>query len=307
MIEEATTAEAEVQALNACENNPQAPASGVVNTPCSVIASVLEYADKADGRRERILDLFCRFRVPASGLALPFFAKNLLVSVRLVVADGSADEDHLRQILADIEWLSKSEEVAGYCSTPKLREGNPTFGRCATSTPHYAAICQIIDPANEPDPDPERIKALAILQAHLFLLLTGAPIGPEQVSAYEESVLLGKSLQPLSESACAAFRGIRYLAKPIREAVDILTHVPRGLTTSDFVAELRNVSVSEAPEAIRRFRELREHFEFLLKHAPRLREQRDTQKPPVVKKSSGSGSHDSEKRARRLIVFTSEL
>ena len=288
-FEGTTTAEAGVRNLRACDNCPQAPTSGEVTAQSTGIASVLEHADQSEGRRERILDLLCRFHVPASGIALPFFANNLLACLRLAVADQSADETHLRQILDDIEWLATSKDVADACSVPKLREGNPTFGRCATSTPHYAAICQIILHAHGIPPDPNKNKALATLQAQLFLLLTGTPLASEQVSAYEESVRLGQSMPPLSEPACAAFRGIRYLAKPFREPADILDQLPRGLPPSGFVAELRKITVPESPEATRRFRELREHLEFLLAHAPRLKEMRATQRPLESKKPSGWG------------------
>jgi hypothetical protein len=133
-FEGTTTAEAGVRNLRACDNCPQAPTSGEVTAQSTGIASVLEHADQAEGRRERILDLLCRFHVPASGIALPFFANNLLACLRLAVADQSADETHLRPILDDIEWLATSKDVADACPVPKLREGNPTFGRCATST-----------------------------------------------------------------------------------------------------------------------------------------------------------------------------
>lgn len=187
-FEATTTAEVGVCNPRARENCPQAPTSGEVIAQSTGIASVLEHADQAEGRRERILDLLCRFHVPVSGIALPFFANNLLACLRIAVADQSADETHLRPILDDIEWLATSNDVADACPVPKLREGNPTFGHCATYTPHYAAICQVILPAHGIPPDPNKNKALATLQAQLFLLLTGTPLAPEQVAAYEESV-----------------------------------------------------------------------------------------------------------------------
>jgi hypothetical protein len=286
-----TAAEAGVSNPHACDSRPRAPISGQAIAQSTGLACVLEQANQKKGRRERILDLLCRFHAPVSGIALPFFATNLLACLRLGVTDQSVDETHLRPTLDDIKWLATSNDVACVCPVPKLREGNPTFGRCATSTPHYAAICQIIVPAQGALPDPNKNNALATLQAQLFLLITGTPLAPEKVSAYEESVRLGQSLPPLSESACAAFRGIRYLAKPLREAADILDQLPRGLSPSDFVEVLRKIQVPESPEATRRFHELREHLEFLLAHAPRLRELRGTQRPRESKKPSGSGSH----------------
>ena len=306
--QERSAAEAGVRDPRAFDNCPAAPTSGKVIAHSTGIVSVLEHADQTDGRRERILDLLCRFHVPASGIALPFFANNLLACLRLAVADQSADETHLRPILDDIGWLATSKDVADACPVPRLREGNPTFGHCATYTPHYAAICQIILPAHGIPPDPNKNKALAILQAQLFFLLTGTPLAPEQVAAYEETVRLGQSLPPLSESACAAFRGIRYLAKPFREAADVLDQLPRGLSPSDFVAELRKITVPESPETTRRFHELREHLEFLLAHAPRLRELRGTQRPPESKRASGSGGPDvAETRVSRHRVHARRL
>lgn len=308
-LEGTTTAgDAGVSNPHPCDSRPQAPTSGQATAQSNGLVYVLEQADQKKGRRERILDLLCRFHIPVSGIALPFFATNLLACLRLAVAEQSTDETQLRPTLDDIKWLATSDDVAAACPVPKLREGNPTFGHCATSTPHYASICQIIVPAQGALPDPNKNKALATLQAQLFLLITGTPLVPEKVSAYEESIRLGQSLAPLSESACAAFRGIHYLAKPLREAADILGHLPLGLSPSDFVAELRKIQVPESPEAIRRFPELREHLEFLLEHAPRLRERRDTQRPVESKKPSGPGGHDyAETLVSRRRVHTRRL
>ncbi len=140
-------------------------------------------------------------------------------------------------------------------------------------------------------PVPKRAEDLAILQAQLFLLLKETPLAPEQISAYEEHIHLGKALPPISEPACAAFRAIRFLANSASEGAEILDQMPRGILPSDFVAQLSKIKVPESPEAIWRFAELRDHLKFLLDHAPRLRKLRDSHREPASKGGSGLGGH----------------
>jgi hypothetical protein len=255
------------------------------------LASVLENAEQTPVRRKRIFDLLCRFRVPTSGKAFPFFAKNLLASLRLAVADRTSTETPLQPILDDVEWLATSNEVAAACPIPKLRDGNPAFGYCATSAPHDAAICQTLLPDRSKPSDLNRAQGFATLQAQLFLLLVETPLPPEQIWAYEEHVPLGKALPLVSEPSCAAFRGIRFLANSLYEGAEILAQMPLGLQTSDFVGALSRIKVPESPEAIRRFRELRDHLEYLLAYAPRLRKPHASQGGLPPKRPSGSRDH----------------
>jgi len=282
--------------------------SGDAIAPDTELFSVLGNAGQTPGRRERILDLLCRFRIPASGKALPFFAKNLLASLRCAISDRTIEEAKLRPILDDLEWLATSNEVAASCRTPKLRDGNPAFGYCATTAPHYAAICQTVPSDQDRPPNLKRTQDFATIQAQLFLLMRETPLPPEQVSAYEKHIQLGEALPLIGEPACAAFRGIRFLAISDSEGTEILDQMPRGLSPSEFVAKLLEIKVPESPEAIRRFSELHDHLEFLLENAPRLRKTRDSRGALGSKRPSGSCGHgqkgtgDSRHRvrARRL-------
>jgi hypothetical protein len=110
------------------DQDPRAPdycaqtaTSEKVIVPSMEIASILENAEQTPGRRERILDLLCRFRVPASGIALPFFANKLLASLRLAVANRTIDETQLQPVLDDYVNIyriadAKITDNCGKCS-----------------------------------------------------------------------------------------------------------------------------------------------------------------------------------------------
>lgn len=263
----------------------------------SVLTAVLDLSAKVPGRRECLTNLFCRFRVPSSGIAVPHWARLLVDSFQ------SAGSDDLEQSLfADaLTWLASSAEVASICSTPDTRRGNPTVGHCATSAPHFSATSQT-------HADPNHAEDYARLRAQLFLLLIGSPVSQAERTLYEEYIGLGQPLPPLSEGACAASRAIRYLASSDPAPLAILKQLKLDLPPALFVESLASVEVPEHPEALSRFGALQAHLAFLLESAPRLKSSRGTHEASYGGKGhSGGHTHGSRSNVHKAGVRVSRL
>lgn len=148
--------------------DPSEPVAGAVAAKKSPVSSVLDLAAAKPGRSERMFYLFCRFRIPANGIAVSFWARNLGHALVCTFADNFPTPD-LAAFAGDLNWLVVTPEVASLCPTPQKGAGNPAVGHCATFAPHYAAACQA-------HADPAHANAYAKLRAQLFLLLIAKPL-----------------------------------------------------------------------------------------------------------------------------------
>ncbi len=264
----------------------------------SVLTTVLGLSAEVPGRRDRFIDLFCRFRVPSSGIAVPHWARLTFDSVQA----AGRDDLELRLFTDDLQWLASSPEVASICVNPHSRNANPTVGHCATSAPHFAAACQ-------PHSDRQRAEDYAKLRAQLFLLLLGSPVSLAERATYEEYLELGRPLPPLSEGACSASRAFRYLASSDPAPMAVLEQLELDLPPAQFIESLSSVEVPEHPEALSRFRALQAHLSLLLESAPRLKSSRGIHQafPSGGKGHSGGRTHGSPSNVRKTGVKVSRL
>lgn len=279
-------------------HGPAVSETQTAKTKPSPISTVLDLAAGEPGKQERLLDLFRCFRVPASGLAVPHWARNMACSAHCI----NFDRPDLTGLIKDLDWLASSAEVATLCATPRARNGNPAVGHCATSAPYFAASCQN-------HAGPEDADQYAKLRGMLVRLLMGKPVTEAERAAYEDCIRLGTPLPPLSESACVASRAIRYLASSDPAPLAILKQLKLDLPPAQFIESLSSAEVPEHPEALSRFRALQAHLAFLLESAPRLKLSRGTHQasPSGGKGHDGGRTHGSPSNVRKTGVKVSRL
>jgi len=278
-------------------HGPAVSETQTAKTKPSPISTVLDLAAGEPGKQERLLDLFRCFRVPASGLAVPHWARNMACSAHCI----NFDRPDLTGLIKDLDWLASSAEVATLCATPRARNGNPAVGHCATSAPYFAASCQN-------HAGPEDADQYAKLRGMLVRLLMGKPVTEAERAAYEDCIRLGTPLPPLSESACVASRAIRYLASSDPAPLAILKQLKLDLPPAQFIDSLASVEVPEQPEALSRFRALHAHLALLLESAPRLKSSRATHPSPSNGKGhSGGRTHGIRDNSDKTGVRVSRL
>ena len=262
----------------------------------SSLSSVVDLAAGEPGRRERPLDLFCRFRPPSTGRAVPYWAQQLLDAL----LSTNFELPELTLVMEDLEWLASSAEVMSLSQLP------------ARAT----AILQLATAPHPPHTSPRPARIMRSRGRRPVRKIAGN-VG----SASDGKALSPKRSAPLMRIAFGweAFAALvrkcmRSIARhSLSRASDpaplaILKDLKLDLPPAQFIESLSSVESRSLPEALSRFRALQAHLAVLLENAPRLKSSRVPISISIRPKANDGGrKHGSPNKVRKTEVKVSWL